>query len=176
MESVQLWYPIDVMCLKLYQNQMQQWHYHYYQFQCQYILKWISFVFINIAKGKKAYPQSTELFNTYCVVLYFDHTKLELIVLLSPKVDCRTNSLWFLTNITLVISKNFNHSFLTVTVKESVQVLQPAAASVFVTGPSLVEVVPSIVNVSKSNLNLHISEIRSYTGIILTIVLIYIIF
>ena len=54
--------------------------------------------------------------------------------------------------------------------------LQPAAASVFVTGPSLVEVVPSIVNVSKSNLNLHISEMRSYTGIILTIVLIYIIF
>ena len=63
--------------------------------------------------------------------------------------------------ITLVISKNFNHSFLTVTVKESVQVLQPAAASVSVTGPSLVDVVPSIVNVSKSNLNLHISEMRS---------------
>ena len=39
--------------------------------------------------------------------------------------------------------------------------LQPAAASVSVTGPSLVDVVPSIVNVSKSNLNLHISEMRS---------------
>ena len=114
-----------------------------------------------LPKAKKACRQSTELFNTYCVVLYFDHTKLELIVLLSPKVDCRKNSSWFLTNITLVISKNFNHSFLTVTVKESVQVLQPAAASVSVTGPSLVDVVPSIVNVSKSNLNLHISEMRS---------------
>ena len=166
MESVQLLYPTDVMCLKLCQNQMQQWHYHYYQFQCQYKLKWISFVFINIAKGQKKHAIFIALFiaelsNTYCVVLYFDHTKLELIVLLSPKVDCRKNSLWFLTNITLVISKNFNHSFLTVTVKESVQVLQPAAASVSVTGPSLVDVVPSIVNVSKSNLNLHISEMRS---------------
>ena len=166
MESVQLLYPIDVMCLKLYQNQMQQWHYYYYHFRCQYRLKWIVLFSSILQKDKKSMlyiycSQSAELSNTYCVVLYFDHTKLELIVLLSPKVDCRKNSLWFLTNITLVISKNFNHSFLTVTVKESVQVLQPAAASVSVTGPSLVDVVPSIVNVSKSNLNLHISEMRS---------------